>query len=399
MAQYQFTAVSPDGSRKKMVLEAPNIDRLKAIVSTSGDLAINIKEAGMLNKEVEIGRVKPKDLAVFCQQMESILKAGVSALQAITMVASTTQNKKLKTRLNLVAEKVKAGSTISGSMSAYDDIFPMIMIQMIKAGEESGALDEVFHRLAQQFEKQDRLKSTLKKALAYPKMVVVIMIVALVVVCTVIMPQFAQIFTELGADIPITTKGFLLLSDLFTKYWLSTAIGVVVIVVSWVIFSRSAFGKGVLCRLKLKLPLFANLEIKIASANFSRTLCTLLKSGMDYPKALQIAGDTMTNVVFQEATIKIREDVLNGISLTDAVRKAGIFPELMTNLLEIGETTGDIPQMLENAANYFEDEVEAATMALTSAIQPAIMLILGIFVGTMVYSIYVPMFSMYNSIG
>lgn len=217
MAQYQFTAVSPDGSRKKMVLDAPNIDRLKAIVSTSGDLAVNIKEAGMLNKEVEIGRVKPKDLAVFCQQMESILKAGVSALQAITMVASTTQNKKLKTRLNLVAEKVKAGATISGSMSAYDDIFPMIMIQMIKAGEESGALDEVFHRLAQQFEKQDRLKSTLKKALAYPKMVVVIMIIALVVVCTVIMPQFAQIFTELGADIPITTKGFLLLSDLFTK--------------------------------------------------------------------------------------------------------------------------------------------------------------------------------------
>lgn len=400
MPQYQFTVVHADGSRKKMNLEAPSVERLKSIISSSGDIAVNIREAGVLNKEIEIGgKIKAKDLAVFCEQMQSILKAGVSAVDAMKMVGNSTQNKKLKSRIELVTEKVRSGQSMSTAMSVYDDVFPLIMIQMIRAGEESGSLDEIMGRLALQFTKSSQLQSSIKKSLAYPKMIITVVVLALVVVCAYVVPMFVDIFEDLGTELPVTTKMFIALSNLFTNYWWLLIILVIVTVTFWLVFKNSEYGFRIICSVKLKIPLFADLERKTASANFARTLSTLLKSGMDYPKSLDIACSTMSNIFFKEAVEGIRGSVLNGMTLTDGLKKSAMFPELLENLLQIGENTGNIPQMLENSAIYFEDEVETATVALTSAIQPIIMIVMGVFVGMLVYSIYTPMFSMYSSIG
>lgn len=396
---YQFTLVTPDGKRTKQTLEAKSVDRVKAIVNVNGNLAVDIKESSALNKEIDISKITNKDLALFCQQVYSILKAGVPVINALEMVANTTKSSKLKRITLLCVDKLKSGVTLSGAFSEYPEAFPLIMCQMVKAGEESGKLDEIFNRLALQFEKSYKLKNTIKKALAYPKMIIVVVLIALVVVCTVVVPMFVDIFDQIGVDLPFTTKMFIFLSELFTKYWWAALIGLVFLITSWVLFSRSDFGRHLIDVTKLKIPLFKNLEIKTASANFARTLSTLLESGLDYPKAIEIARDTMSNGVYKTAVEQIRLDVSNGFTLTQSLKKTELFPDLLENLLEIGENTGNVEEMLNNSANYFEDEVETATLQLTSALQPVILIVMGVFVGMLVYSIYSPMFSMYSGIG
>ena len=396
---YKYTLVTPDGTRTQQTLEAKTVDRLKTIVQVNGNLAVDIKEAGALNQDVDLGRVTVKDLAMFCQQMKSIVKAGVTAVDALEMVASTTKCKKLKKTTLSCVERVRTGVPISDTMLDYPEIFPLIMCQMIKAGEASGRLDEIFDRLAVQFEKSYKLKNTIKKALAYPKMIMVVVIIALIVVCTAVVPMFVDIFKQLNTELPITTKFFILLSDLFTKYWLPTLVVAIILITTWMLFSRSEEGQRFIDRTKLKLPLVKNLEVKTASANLARTLSTLLDSGLDYPKALEIARDTMSNYYFKEGVETIRIDVMNGLTLTQSLKKTGLFPELLENLLQIGEDTGNVEEMLNNSATYFEEEVETATLQLTSVLQPMIIIIMGVFIGLLVYSIYSPMFSMYKGIG
>ena len=396
---YKYTLVTPDGTRTQQTLEAKTVDRLKTIVQVNGNLAVDIKEAGALNQDVDLGRVTVKDLAMFCQQMKSIVKAGVTAVDALEMVASTTKCKKLKKTTLSCVERVRTGVPISDTMLDYPEIFPLIMCQMIKAGEASGRLDEIFDRLAVQFEKSYKLKNTIKKALAYPKMIMVVVIIALIVVCTAVVPMFVDIFKQLNTELPITTKFFILLSDLFTKYWLPTLVVAIILITTWILFSRSEEGQKFIDRTKLKLPLVKNLEVKTASANLARTLSTLLDSGLDYPKALEIARDTMSNYYFKEGVETIRIDVMNGLTLTQSLKKTGLFPELLENLLQIGEDTGNVEEMLNNSATYFEEEVETATLQLTSVLQPIIIIIMGVFIGLLVYSIYSPMFSMYKGIG
>lgn len=396
---YKYTLVTPDGTRTQQTLEAKTVDRLKTIVQVNGNLAVDIKEAGALNQDVDLDRVTVKDLAMFCQQMKSIVKAGVTAVDALEMVASTTKCKKLKKTTLSCVERVRAGVPISDTMLDYPEIFPLIMCQMIKAGEASGRLDEIFDRLAVQFEKSYKLKNTIKKALAYPKMIMVVVIIALIVVCTAVVPMFVDIFKQLNTELPITTKFFILLSDLFTKYWLPTLVVAIILITTWILFSRSEEGQRFIDRTKLKLPLVKNLEVKTASANLARTLSTLLDSGLDYPKALEIARDTMSNYYFKEGVETIRIDVMNGLTLTQSLKKTGLFPELLENLLQIGEDTGNVEEMLNNSATYFEEEVETATLQLTSVLQPMIIIIMGVFIGLLVYSIYSPMFSMYKGIG
>lgn len=399
MPLYQFIAVKPDGTRKKETMEAANPDRLKALVKSNGDIALNIKEAGALQMEIDFSKVKIKDLSVFCEQMHSILKAGVPVAEALEMVGKTASNGKLKKTVAYVVEKIKSGNVLSSVMMEFPDVFPLIMVQMIRAGEASGALDEIFGRLATQFEKSNKTSSTIKKALAYPKMIIVVVLLALVVVCAYVVPMFVEIFSSIGSDLPITTKFFMLLSDIFTKYWYIALLVVIVLVSVWTVFSRSEWGSRIICETKLKIPLFSDLEKKTASANLARTLSTLLRAGLDYPKALEIAADTMSNVIFKECVQNISTDIKNGIPLNASIKKAQLFPELLESMVDIGENTGNMEQMLENSANYFEEEVETATIALTSAIQPAILIFMGVFVGMLVYSIYTPMFSMYSSIG
>ena len=399
MATYSFVEVFPDGTRKRTTMEIANEQRLKNIIKARGNIAVDIKESGLLNKDIDLRKVTQKDLAVFCEQMSGLIKAGVSIVSCLEMVIKTTTRKKLKNALKDVVISVKSGISFSTALLDYPEVFPLIMTQMIKAGEESGSLDEIFLRLSKQFEKSAKLANTIKKALAYPKMVIAVVIAALVVVCVVVVPQFVEVFEELQTELPFTTKMFIVLSKAFTTYWWLLALFIGFCFIFWIVFSRSDYGKHKLAEWSLKIPLVKDLVEKNVSANFARTLSTLLSSGMDYPKSLEIVADTMSNVLFKEACERIKADVENGDTLTLSLKRQEIFPELLENLLQIGEDTGSIEHMLLNSAEYFEDEVETATVQLTEAINPILIVFVGIMIGLLVYSIYSPMFSVYDAIG
>lgn len=397
MPLYKYESVDEFGKHTTATIEATNIERAKAILQGQKILVTRISDASVLNTEIDLGRVKVKDLALFCQQMLSIIKAGVSTIDALSMTQSTTQNKKLKKVLLVVIEKVEQGQSLSTALREYPDVFPPVMIQMIKAGEESGKLDEIFERLSTQFEKSYKMNNQIKSALAYPKMIILVVILAIVVVCAKIVPMFVDIFDSIGSELPITTKFFIFLSDLFTSKWY-VMLGIVIVGFAvWLLISHSEKGIRFLDKMKLKIPLVRDLVIKTASANFARTLSTLLSAGMDYPSSLEIVKDTMDNVFYLEGVADIKHSVENGFNLTDALKKTELFPELLENLLNVGENTGNVEEMLENSANYFEDEVQTATAQLAAALNPVIMIFLGVFVGMLVYSIYSPMFSMYSN--
>lgn len=400
MPNYQYTVLHPDGKKTKQTMSFESERELRNAVQKNGNLVIEIKDTGAWGTEIDISKPpKAKELGVFCTQVHSILQAGVPAIEAFGMVLKTTSNKKLKKALNDVIDEVNSGMFISDALNRHTDVFPVLMIQMIKAGEASGQLTNIFQRLGKQFEKEAQLKNTMKKALAYPKMIVLVVCLALVVVCAYVMPMFADIFKDMGTDLPFTTKIFLGLSDLFTSKWYIMLTIIVTLFIVWKLFANSKQGKRILAAMKLKMPLIKDLTVKTESANFARVFSTLLSSGKDYPSSLEITEHTMGNVFFQEAVSTINEEVKQGKTLTSAMKDVKIFPELLVSMCDIGENTGKVGEMIENAADYFEDETETATVKLTSALQPIIMIFLGIFVGMMVYSIYTPMFSMYQGIG
>ena len=399
MANYQFTILHPDGTKEKKVATYETEKELKAANQRNGNLVVDIVDKGAMYGEIELSRApKAKDLGIYCQQIHSILNAGVTVIEALQMVLPTTKNGKLRKATMSVIDDINAGLSMSEGMEKHMDVYPLVMVQMVKAGEASGKLLEIFDRLSIQFEKEFRLKNNIKRALSYPKMIVAVMAVALVVVCAVVVPMFVQIFEEMDTKLPWSTKMFIGLSDLFTKHWYIAVILFVVGFASWQLIKNSEQGHRFICEAKLKIPLIGDLTTKTECANFARVFSTLLSSGRDYPDSLDITKDTTDNVLYHEAIVRLNDGIKQGQNLADCMKKEELFPDLMISMATIGENTGNVGGMLENAADYYEEEVETATLRVTGAIQPIIIVFLGVFVGLLVYSIYSPMFSMYSSI-
>lgn len=400
MPNYQYTVLQPDGTQIKNTMFFDSERELRNAVQKNGNIVVDIKDKGAMYAEVDFSRRPgPKELGVFCTQVYNVLKAGVPILEAFQMIIPTTTNTKLKKATQSVIDDIQAGMAVSDAMTKHSDIYPLVMIQMIKAGESSGQMVKIFERLGMQFEKEYRLKNNIKKALSYPKMIFAVMTIAVIIVCVVVVPMFVNIFNELNTELPITTKFFIFLSELFTSKWYIMLGFIIVNYAAYKLIVNTEKGKRLIASIKLKLPLFGDLVIKTESANFARVFSTLLSAGKDYPDSLEITKNTIGNVIFREAVERMADNLQQGKDLTVVMKNENIFPELMISMCRIGEETGKVGEMLENAASYFEDETETATLRLTGAIQPIIIIIIGIFVGLLVYSIYSPMFSMYRGIG
>ena len=398
MTTYTYVALDKRGNKKQSTIDANSIDEARQLVALTGKTIIEIREPSALSKLKVPKKVIPKDLSIFCQQMTSMLKAGVTVVDALNMVSMSTSNPTLKEALISVSASVAKGDSLATAMSEYKDVFPFILVKMIEAGELSGSIDATFDRMGIQFEKSQKTKDTIKKALNYPKLLLGVCFGAVGVVSTVVLPNFVGIFEEMGTELPLPTKILMGLSDFVMGNWYIILIVLAAVIISWKLFSNSDKGKDMISRVKLKIPAFRNLEEKTATANMARLLCTLLGSGMYMAQALEIVEGTMENVVYKEALGNIRRDVLNGMSLYEATEDTGIFPQLFLNLISIGEKTGEISGMLEKSANYFEDEVDLATQQLSAMLQPAMIMIMGGMVGLLVYAIYGPMMGIYDGL-
>lgn len=360
-----------------------------------------VKNAG-LQREISIpgfgDNVKLKELAIMARQLATMINAGLSLLRSISILAEQTENKQLARVLGDVRSDIETGVSFSASLSKHPMIFPPLMLNMVRAGEVGGFLDQVLLSVAKNFEDEVKLRGKIKSAMTYPVVVFVIAILATAGMLLFIVPIFADMFTSMGGDLPLPTKILMAMSD-GLKVGLIPGL-VVIAGASWW-WNRHKNDRAVREALdpwKLKVPVFGSLFQKIAVARFTRNLGAMLHAGVPILQALEIVGETAGNVVVEHAVSSIQESVRQGQSLTGPLSEHSVFPPMVVQMMAVGEDTGALDTMLEKIAEFYDQEVEATTEALTSLIEPLMIVVLGSIIGGMVIAMYMPIFGVFDLI-
>ncbi len=402
MAQFQYTAIAPDGKKKSGKVEAKSKEVAVANLKAEGYTVTKIDTAGVLNISglLNFGKkVKKRDFAIFCRQFVSIVQAGVSIVDAFAMLGEQTQNPALKTAIEQTHSDISKGDTLAAAMRKRGGVFPPMLCNMVEAGEASGSLDKAFDRMAIQFEKDAKLESAVKKAMIYPIVLIVVMIGVVAAMMLFVIPRFTGMFEEIGAgELPPITKAMVAMSDFFVHYWWLIAIVVIAIVVGYKTFYATQNGKELIDRIKLRIPVFGQIQIKSACAKLGRTLCTLLGAGVPMVDALDITARSMDNEMYKQAMKDAKDQVTRGVTLSRPLKTCGLFPPMIIHMISIGEETGNIESMLENVAEYYEDDVQTATESMMALMEPAIVIVMAGLVGFLVLAILTPMFSLYESL-
>ncbi len=403
MAQFSYEAVGLDGKIKKGNIESDSLEKARSLLRNDGLTVVKIGEASVLNRDININlgkkKLKPRDLSVFCRQFLSILKAGVSMISALEMLTDQTENKKLKEGLKSVKDNVEKGDTLSVAMKKQDGLFPPILLNMIAAGESSGSLEVSLERMSVHFEKDARIKGMVKKAFMYPIVLIFVMIAVVVVMLTFVIPQFKSMFDDIGSDLPAFTKAALALSDSLQNTWYIWLIGIAVLILAYKLYVSTPNGSRVVAALKLKIPVFGSLSVKTACARFSRTLSTLMASGMPLIDSINICAKVLDNVLYKDALVETSRQVERGVSLTTPLEKSGLFPSMVIHMISIGEETGSMEEMLTNVADYYDEEVEMTTQQATALMEPIIIVMMALVVCALIAVIYGPMVQLYSDIG
>lgn len=401
MAEYVYTAVSKDGKKTKGTIEAPNLERARAMVRNQGLTPTKVSEATMFNKEINISigsPVKPRDLSVFCRQFESILNAGVTIVQALEMLAGQTENKVFAKAISDVQTDVKKGSSLSEAMRSRPKVFPELLVNMVEAGEASGNLENAMNRMSVQFEKNAKLTALIKKAMIYPIVILIVAFGVLILMSIVVIPQFAKMFATMGSELPLITRMVMAFSNFLIHRWYILIVIVGAVLFGLISFGKTETGKVVYGTMAIKAPIFGKLVVKSNSASFARTLSTLVCAGISISDSLEIASRSIKNILFRRVLVDARREVEQGVPLSTPLRRSGMFPLMIPQMIGIGEETGNIDGMLTKAADYYEDEVEIATASLTTMMEPLIIVVLGVIVAVLVLAMYMPMISMYKGL-
>lgn len=394
-------AVDKRGKEKRGNVEADNRERVVEILKNDGLIPVSVKEQGVLNKEIDFSigkKVKPRDLSVFCRQFVSITQAGVPMKEALQMLSEQTENKWLKRAISEVLLSVEKGNTLADSMRGQADVFPMMLINMVEAGENSGSLEMAFNRMAVQFEKEAKLKATIKKATIYPIILIIAAIGVVAVMMLFVIPIFIDMFADLDVEMPAITMWVMNTSKWVTANWYIILAVIVAVVVAYKIIYKTEQGRFMIDQVKMKMPLFGKLTVKTACAQFARTMSTLLSSGISTIDALETVSKIVNNIHYTNALMKAREEVMKGIPLSEPLTASKIFPPMVCHMTGIGEETGNIEEMLEKLADYYDEEVEMTTQSVLAAMEPLIIVFMALVVGTLVIAVISPIGAMYNGL-
>ena len=397
MPSYSYIAVNRLGKQVKDTVDASSIETAKNSLRSAGYTILEIKELSALNKDIELpfmGNPTAKDMAIFCRQFRSILRAGVPVSEVLSMLGQQTENKKLAAAVRDMQAGIEKGETLAGAMRKHPKIFSSMLINMIAAGEESGNLEESFTQMEAWFDKAKKTKAAVGKAMVYPCILLAVMFIVLIVMMVKIIPSFLSTFTEMGMELPFLTQCVVAVSDWFVAWWWLLTIVVVALVIGAFFFKQTRKGQHFFGWLARKLPVVKHLTVRSACATFCRTLSLLLGSGLPLTESIELVAMNMSNIYFREAVQMIRAMIAEGWTLNASMRDTGIFPPMVFNMTGIGEETGDLQDMLSKTADYYDDEVQDATARLLAMMEPAIMLFLAIFVVIIVLSIFLPMMSM-----
>lgn len=401
MASYGYEAINNVGKVVKGSIEADSPDKVRLELKQQGLTLVEIKEQNLLTKDFNIeigGYPKPRDLSVFCRQFVSMIKAGVSILDALKMLGEQTENKQMQKAVVAVRVSVEKGETLARSLSEHPKVFPELMVNMVSAGESSGSLDIALDRMAVQFEKSAKTKALVKKAMIYPIMVALIAVVVIIVMLVVVIPNYSKMFADMGTELPAITKAVQAASNFIIDYWIILLPAVIVAVLALGAFAKTDLGKHIFHGLKLKIPMFRNLEVKQSSSMMARTLSTLLASGVPLLEAVDIVGDVMENVYYKEAMDKCKNEIITGQPLSRPLEECGLFPPMVYHMTRIGEESGNTEEMLSKMADYYDEEVEMAVQSLMAAMEPLIIVVLAGICLVLIGACMAPMVTMYTAL-
>ena len=400
MPELTYKAIDKYGKEKKGNITLDTMEKVYEKLRADGMTPVEVSKATIFTKEIniEIGNpVKPRELSVFCRQFTSMLRAGVTIIDSLEMLSEQTENKALAKAMAGVRAEIGKGETLAIAMGKYPKIFPSLMVNMVSAGEASGKLEVALERMASHFEKSAKMQGMVKKAAMYPIMVCIVAVVVVVVMLIKVIPAYQDMFEQMGTELPVPTKMAIAMSDFIIHRWLILILIIAAAVFGFVMFKRSLTGQIFLGKLSRVLPVFGKLNVKTAASNFSRTLSTLIYSGLAMPEALALTATTLSNYIYKKKVEEIREEVMRGIPISEPLLRDDLFPSMVGHMAKIGEETGDLEGMLNRLSDYYDEEVEIATATAMDALQPMIMLVLTVVVGFIIMAVMSPMLAMYQN--
>lgn len=401
---YAYKGRGADGKIVKGRVDATSEAAVAARLKTMGLSPVSITESPEgtgLNRDINLSfgsGVKLKELAVMSRQMATMIASGLSLLRTLNILAEQTPNKKLQAILSDVRDQVESGVSISDAMRKHADVFPPLMINMVRAGETGGFLDDALEAVASNFEKEVKLKSSIKSALTYPVIVLLMSVVSVVVMLLFVVPIFEKMFSSMGSQLPLPTEILVQLSH--AMVWIAPIllVGGIGFAIWWGRHKNDDAVRRKIDPVKLKLPIFGSLLKKIAIARFSRNFANMISAGVPILQALRIVGETSGNWVIENALEEVAEAVRQGESIAVPLGKQTVFPAMVTQMIAVGEDAGSLESMLDKIADFYEQEVEAATEQLTAMIEPLMIAFLGVIIGGMVVALYLPIFSIASAV-
>jgi len=345
------------------------------------------------------GKIGTKDVAIFCRQFYTMLNSGISIIQCLDILRQQFDNKKMRAIISDVYELVQKGASLSDSMRQYKNAFPELLINMVEAGEASGNLDTILGRMAEHYEKDTRLRRKVVGAMVYPIVLFSVTVLVVIFLLTFVLPTFIQMFESSGVELPFMTRMLLGLSGFIRSFWYLVLAGLILLI--WWLRHMTKTDRGMYFfdSLKLKLPIISPVMIRIATTRFTRTLSTLLVSGIPLMNGMEITSKVIGNKVIEKTILSVREDIRKGYDLAGPIKRSKQFPPMVDSMIKIGEESGSLDDSLRRTADFYDEEVDMAIQRMTTMLEPLLIVFMALVVGSIIIAIISPMFAMYDLIG
>jgi type IV pilus assembly protein PilC len=398
---YLWKGRSPSGELLSGEYQTASKDELVSYLRKRKIIITSVKEKGaqVAFKMPGKNRVGVKDISVFTRQFATMINAGLPMVQCLDILSQQTEKEFFKTSIAKIMSDVEGGSTLGEAMGRHPKIFNSLFVNMVEAGEAGGILDVILVRLAQFLEKLDALQRKVKGALTYPAVVGVVATGATIFMLMFIIPTFAKMFTDFGGELPLPTRIVIGISDFLRGYWWALGAGVAGAIVGFKRYYATSSGRYTCDKLMLKVPVLGNVVRKGSVARFTRTLGTLISSGVPILQGLEITAKTAGNMVVEKAVMATRESISQGNTISEPLKECGVFPPMVTSMIAVGEQTGALDEMLDKIASFYDSEVDTAVEALTAIIEPVMIVVMGVVVGGMLIAMYLPMFKLVTVVG
>src|SRR3989344_5404503 len=397
----RYKAISRDNKIIRGLVDAKDISEAASYLRSKNLVPITITQEAknsILNNLPFLGKIKGSDLIIFTRQLSSMLSSGLTLIKSLEILKEQFASETMLEITGSIINDIEEGKTFSSAISKFPDVFSPIYVSIIKSAESSGLLDKALLRLADNLEKQAKLKGTIKSALTYPAIVVSLMVVVVFVMMIFVIPQLAALYKGLGVELPLPTKIIISVSGFFVVFWPITIALVILLIFLYRRWYKTEAGRLIIDNLKLKVPVFGNLIRKVILTEFSRTLSVLVGSGSLVVDSLIQTSETLGNIHYKNAVVDVAKKVENGVAIGDAMSSYSIFPPLLVQLVKVGEQTGKLDETLLKASEYFEGETDQLVKTLTTALEPLIMVTLGIGVAFLMISIITPIYSLISTI-